>query len=760
MRSILVLVKHELKRLSRNAGMVMVDGFNYNAKPNSQAWPYPCPRPLFRTSWMFRTASMTSLHAVAMQLRILWMSVKWDDMATKPPALYDGKNQVTTDSEIVTTEILKHRNIGRYMETTQYWQRKISIPLDAPRKQVDYSPIRSGLRKRKRAESPVSADPRVEEVWVEELTLELWEIKAYRERVDRERERLTTRRQAGTVIKAPERLDPSEERKSRIFNQNLQDIKQRTEQSLREQREAFKAGRVTTPGENRGVFGNIIKAPGNTGIKLISSKSDTNTAKKIFITKDGKVIGHQIAAPPGKVPIPNLTPTKPGPGGSPAVAPAAAASPAPVQQKVQIVKSADGKIQVRGLLPGQQLVQMPDGRLQIFSNQPVTSGSGAVSPVKTVESPAVPQQQVQQSPLSAASPQQPQLKLFPAQQQQVQQIQPQQLLPKPSPAGVLQSPTKTYTIQRNPNVVPAPAPATPIQPKPQPQPAVQPSPAPAATPTQSPAVATAGKQKVVGIQSLGSNTVNIKDGQLIVQGPDHAAATAIARQLASGQAKLGNVGGKQVLVILGQEEPAPAPAPAEPPKPPTSGLLCRGPARLLVTARGSPCTVEVVTNTAASAENSPLGSLIRGSGLMVAQVAGGPEGDLQSVSNISLASSSKDTVNELKRKYDSIETKIQEGNSNVEKRIARLESKLENSSESIKSKIEAQSIKIKNGNVLKPKCPFCFEEMSTKIAQCISGHLLCWPCKEKMGDKDCAFCDQPVNGRAFGMEAYLRTIFG
>ena len=610
MRSILVLVKHELKRLSRNAGMVMVDGFNYNAKPNSQAWPYPCPRPLFRTSWMFRTASMTSLHAVAMQLRILWMSVKWDDMATKPPALYDGKNQVTTDNEIVTTEILKHRNIGRYMETTQYWQRKISIPLDAPRKQVDYSPIRSGLRKRKRAESPVSADPRVEEVWVEELTLELWEIKAYRDRVDRERERLTTRRQAGTVIKAPERLDPSEEKKTRIFNQNLQDIKQRTEQSLREQREAFKAGRVTTPGENRGVFGNIIKAPGNTGIKLISSKSDTNTAKKIFITKDGKVIGHQIAAPgapPGKVPIPNLTPTKPGPGGSPAVAPGAAASPAPVQQKVQIVKSADGKIQVRGLLPGQQLVQMPDGRLQIFSNQPVTSGSGAVSPVKTVESPAVPQQQVQQSPLSAASPQQPQLKLFPAQQQQVQQIQPQQLLPKPSPAGVLQSPTKTYTIQRNPNVVPAPAPATPIQPKPQPQPAVQPSPAPAATPTQSPAVATAGKQKVVGIQSLGSNTVNIKDGQLIVQGPDHAAATAIARQLASGQAKLGNVGGKQVLVILGQEEPAPAPAPApaEPPKPPTPPPPAPPPAPVIPEPAAPSMTTVTVTAQLIQTQNGP-----------------------------------------------------------------------------------------------------------------------------------------------------------
>ena len=87
---------------------------------------------------------------------------------------------MTTDNEIVTTEILRHRNTGRYLEKTEYLLRKISIPLDAPRKQVDYSPIRSGLRKRKRAESPVSADPKKEDIWVEEQNLELWEIKAYR----------------------------------------------------------------------------------------------------------------------------------------------------------------------------------------------------------------------------------------------------------------------------------------------------------------------------------------------------------------------------------------------------------------------------------------------------------------------------------------------------------------------------------------------------------------------------------------------------
>ena len=52
---------------------------------------------------------------------------------------------------------------------------------------VDYSPIRSGLRKRKRAESPVHAEPRVEEQWIDEDHLELWEIKAYRDKIERER---------------------------------------------------------------------------------------------------------------------------------------------------------------------------------------------------------------------------------------------------------------------------------------------------------------------------------------------------------------------------------------------------------------------------------------------------------------------------------------------------------------------------------------------------------------------------------------------
>jgi len=348
---------------------------------------------------------------------------------------------------------------------------------------------------------------------------------------------------------------------------------------------------------------NNIRTVGGSGVRIISSQANSTVGgppKKIFITKDGKVIGHQIAAPPGKMPIPSLTPTKPGLGQpTPTVTPVA--SPAtPVQQKVQIVKSADGKIQVRGLLPGQQLVQMPDGRLQIFSNQQVPAGAGTViqntQPQMKMASPqAVTQQQVVQQPQVIQQQQQPQII-----QQQLPQ---QQLLPKPSPVAGIQSPSKTYTIQRNPNVNHTPN-STPIQPKPQPPVAPQPSPAPPtpATPSGGATAATASgtKQKVVGIQSLGNNTVTIKDGQLIVQGPDHAEATAIARKLAAGEAKLGNVGGKQVLVMLGAQEepapaqPAPAPAPVEPPEPPAPPVPVPAPqvtsvtvsAQLVQTAQG------------------------------------------------------------------------------------------------------------------------------------------------------------------------------
>jgi nucleosome-remodeling factor subunit BPTF len=92
-RNILITSQHDLRRLARTAGQTTSEGFKYDSKANPAFWPYPCPRPTFRTAWLYRTASMATLHSVAMQLRVLWMCLKWDDMNTKPPNP-DGKNQV------------------------------------------------------------------------------------------------------------------------------------------------------------------------------------------------------------------------------------------------------------------------------------------------------------------------------------------------------------------------------------------------------------------------------------------------------------------------------------------------------------------------------------------------------------------------------------------------------------------------------------------------------------------------------------------
>ena len=86
-------------------------------------------------------------------------------MEVRPPST-DGKHQVTSDSAICTTEILHHKNVGKFMENTQYFQRKVTIPLDVPKavSRRDSTPIRSGLRKRKRETSPVRTEPEVKEL--------------------------------------------------------------------------------------------------------------------------------------------------------------------------------------------------------------------------------------------------------------------------------------------------------------------------------------------------------------------------------------------------------------------------------------------------------------------------------------------------------------------------------------------------------------------------------------------------------------------
>ena len=49
-------------------------------------------------------------------------------------------------------------------------------------------------------------------------------------------------------------------------------------------------------------------------------------------------------------------------------------------QKVQIIRSQDGKLQVKGLLPGQQLYQMPDGKLHVLNTSVNATPIAAATP--------------------------------------------------------------------------------------------------------------------------------------------------------------------------------------------------------------------------------------------------------------------------------------------------------------------------------------------------------------------------------------------
>lgn len=130
--SLLVLPQHDTRKLARNAGRIQIPGFHALAKTNNSVWPYPCARPLFKTCWIYRTVNLKSLACAALQLKILWACLRWDDMQTKPPNT-DGKHQITTETEILSLELLKHKHIGQFMERTQYLRRKVVIPLELPK---------------------------------------------------------------------------------------------------------------------------------------------------------------------------------------------------------------------------------------------------------------------------------------------------------------------------------------------------------------------------------------------------------------------------------------------------------------------------------------------------------------------------------------------------------------------------------------------------------------------------------------------------
>uniref|UniRef100_A0A8C2UX36 Bromodomain PHD finger transcription factor n=1 Tax=Chinchilla lanigera TaxID=34839 RepID=A0A8C2UX36_CHILA len=191
-KSIFVLPNDDLKKLARKGGIREVPYFNYNAKPALDIWPYPSPRPTFGITWRYRLQTVKSLAGVSLMLRLLWASLRWDDMAAKAPPGGGTTRTETSETEITTTEIIKRRDVGPYGIRSEYCIRKIICPIGVPEAPKETpTPQRKGLRssalRPKRPETPKQTGPVIIETWAAEEELELWEIRAFAERVEKEK---------------------------------------------------------------------------------------------------------------------------------------------------------------------------------------------------------------------------------------------------------------------------------------------------------------------------------------------------------------------------------------------------------------------------------------------------------------------------------------------------------------------------------------------------------------------------------------------
>ncbi|TNM85524.1 hypothetical protein fugu_007795 [Takifugu bimaculatus] len=185
-KSIFVLPHDDLKVLGRRGGFRDVPIFSYNAKPAWDIWPYPSPRPTFGLTWRYRLQTAKSLAGVSLMLRLLWACLRWDDMAVKPSAGSGTTRTETSETEITTTEIIKRRDVGPYGIRSEYLHPKDHLPA-----WKTHTPQRKGLRssalRPKKQEPAKQTGPVVIETWVPEEELDLWEIRAFSERVEKEK---------------------------------------------------------------------------------------------------------------------------------------------------------------------------------------------------------------------------------------------------------------------------------------------------------------------------------------------------------------------------------------------------------------------------------------------------------------------------------------------------------------------------------------------------------------------------------------------
>ncbi|KAK0416615.1 hypothetical protein QR680_012591 [Steinernema hermaphroditum] len=189
--SILNLKPPILRRLARQGGLsnIFLHGFSRTAKPNPLFWNIPAPRPTFDNCWRYLTYNAKSLHAVALQMRIMIACIRWKDLQQETDESRhtirgpDGVEQRTLIGHI------EHPPDGYY---EQYKVRIYKITdqhdarIDEGDDSEDYVEGRSrGVGKKAKRSSRVSSTyltPKIAQtydVWMDGVDLTLWEISNY-----------------------------------------------------------------------------------------------------------------------------------------------------------------------------------------------------------------------------------------------------------------------------------------------------------------------------------------------------------------------------------------------------------------------------------------------------------------------------------------------------------------------------------------------------------------------------------------------------
>lgn len=273
-RSILVLPESELRKLARSGGLKEAKSFSYTAKQNNYVWPYGMtPRPTFRTCWLYRNRTINTIQDVALQLKVVFACLRWDDLQVRPPA--SGHNVIATDESTVSIELLKKRDKLPYLTHSEYLIKKTVTPIEQPTKYRKTGPkkvtpsARSGLRARRQTVEEEEKGPTTEELWVAEDQLELWELKQFDEKIQRQNRLLRER----ALREEAERRRKIEEEKRRKAEQ---------ERRRRVEEEAKKA-RL-----NQSAISSPLIKPGNNTAQTRSLP--TTPVLTYFRTEQGQII--------------------------------------------------------------------------------------------------------------------------------------------------------------------------------------------------------------------------------------------------------------------------------------------------------------------------------------------------------------------------------------------------------------------------------------------------------------------------------------